>query len=258
MHPPKHSLATSYHQPPNAGNARKKCASPGLSRRRAMTGLAGGLAGGIAAALGSASSPARADGLFGLPPLQDGDLIFHSSRSFQSAAIMQATGSPITHMGIIDKTRLGPRVIEAHAVVRDLALSHWILHGRGAAFIIRRYPGLRSDQARAIVKDAHALEGRPYDLMFDMDNQRPYCSEFAYVLFARQGIRLGRIQKLGELNLRQPEVQKLLKRRARRHPKCAGVADATACERLLLNQPIITPRSILEDPQLVTVARFGF
>ncbi len=226
-------------------------------RRRALTGVLGGLAVGFGLGSGMGSTAARADGLLGLPPLQNGDLIFHSSRSFQSAAIMQATGSPITHMGIINKTRFGPRVIEAHAVVRDLALTHWILHGRGGAFIIRRYPGLQPQQAKRIVKEAHAMEGRPYDLMFDLDNQRPYCSEFAFKLYANQGIRLGRLQKLGELNLSHPAVQKLLKRRAKRHPKCAGLNDARACERLLLDQPLITPRSILEDPQLVTVARRG-
>lgn len=224
------------------------------SRRRVLGGLLGGLAVGLG---GGLPFDASADGLLGLPTLKAGDLIFHSSRSFQSAAIMQATGSPITHMGIIDKTRFGPRVVEAHAVVRDLALTHWILHGRGAGFIIRRYPGLTPSQAKSIIASAHAMKGRPYDLMFDLDSQRPYCSEFAFKLFARQGIRLGRLQRLGELNLSHPAVQKLLRRRAKRHPKCAGLSDVGACERLLLEQPLITPRSILEDPQLMTVARFG-
>lgn len=236
-------------------------------RRRALKAIAGaGLARMGLASLGLASlglaaegsmQPTKANGLLGLPPLQDGDLIFHSSRSFQSAAIMHATGSPITHMGIIQTTRFGPRVIEAHVVVRDLALLHWVFHGRNAGFIIRRHPGLRPRQAQAIVQEALRLRGRPYDLMFYMDNQRPYCSEFAYVLFKRQGLELGKLQRLGDLDLSHPAVQALLDRRARRHPKCSGLQDIASCKQVLLRQPLITPRSILEDPRLVTVARRG-
>ncbi len=239
------------------GSRGPRSATPCLPRRRFAKLLAGAGLAGIGIAGSPALQPARAQGLPGLPPLQDGDLIFHSSRSFQSAAIMRATGSPITHMGIIHQTHLGPRVIEAHVVVRELALLHWVYHGRKAAFIIRRHPDLGPSQAQRLVHEALQLRGRPYDLMFDMDNQRPYCSEFAYVLFQRQGLDIGRLQKLADLDLSHPEVQSLLARRARRHPKCRGISDAAQCQRILLDQPLITPRAILEDPRLVTVARQG-
>lgn len=228
-----------------------------IPRRRALQAVAGCTLAALGLGAEAALRPARANWLLGLPPLQDGDLIFHSSRSFQSAAIMRATGSPITHMGIIHNTRLGPRVIEAHVVVRDLALLHWVFHGREAAFIIRRHPGLQAHQAQAIVRAALAMRGRPYDLMFDLDNQRPYCSEFAYLLYQRQGLDIGRLQRLGDLDLSHPEVQALLARRAQRHPKCKGLRAPAQCQQILLNQPLITPRAILEDPRLVTIARQG-
>jgi hypothetical protein len=34
-------------------------------------------------------------------PLHDGDIIFHTSRSAQSAAIQRATHSPYSHMGVV-------------------------------------------------------------------------------------------------------------------------------------------------------------
>src|SRR5437773_3573503 len=55
----------------------------------------------------------------GAPAVQDGDIIFQTSRSSQSLAIQRATHSPYSHMGIILYRSGRPFVFEAIATVRD-------------------------------------------------------------------------------------------------------------------------------------------
>jgi Permuted papain-like amidase enzyme, YaeF/YiiX, C92 family len=61
----------------------------------------------------------------GATPLRDGDIIFHTSRSAQSAAIQRATHSPYSHMGIVLYRDGKPFVFEAIATVRYTPLTNW-------------------------------------------------------------------------------------------------------------------------------------
>ena len=49
---------------------------------------------------------------------RDGDIIFHTSRSSQSAAIQRATHSPYSHVGVVFFRDGKPYVFEAIATVR--------------------------------------------------------------------------------------------------------------------------------------------
>ena len=57
------------------------------------------------------------------PPLRDGDVIFHTSRSAQSAAIQRATHSPYSHVGVVLYRDGRPFVFEAIATVRFTPLA---------------------------------------------------------------------------------------------------------------------------------------
>jgi hypothetical protein len=57
-----------------------------------------------------------------LPPLQDGDLIFQTSMSNQSSAILIATADPYSHMGIVKNDGKTIKVIEAAGTVKETAL----------------------------------------------------------------------------------------------------------------------------------------
>ncbi|VTR45020.1 Orthopoxvirus protein of uncharacterised function (DUF830) [Serratia fonticola] len=69
-----------------------------------------------------------------LPAVQDGDIIFHTSRSAQSLAIQQATGSRYSHMGIIVLRDGKPYVFEAGIDGEIHAAGRLDRSGRAKAF----------------------------------------------------------------------------------------------------------------------------
>src|SRR5688572_18487970 len=82
-------------------------------------------------------------------PLRDGDIIFHSSRSAQSAAIERATRSPYSHMGVILHRDGKPFVYEAIATVRYTPLATWTARGDGGKYVVKRLKaGLTAAQAK--------------------------------------------------------------------------------------------------------------
>ncbi len=57
----------------------------------------------------AADEALRADDLSDDPDWQDGDLVFQASQSQQSRYVMLATGSRLTHVGLIDVRKDGDR-----------------------------------------------------------------------------------------------------------------------------------------------------
>jgi len=72
------------------------------------------------------------------PAVQDGDIIFQTSRSSQSLAIQRATHSPYSHMGLVLYRDGRAFVLEAVATVRYTPLAEWIDRGVGRHFVVRR------------------------------------------------------------------------------------------------------------------------
>ena len=66
-----------------------------------------------------------------MPPLMEGDLVFQESRSAQADAVKAATGSPITHMGIVTLVGGQPHVYEANGPVGRTSLQSWKRRGVG-------------------------------------------------------------------------------------------------------------------------------
>lgn len=182
------------------------------------------------------------------PPLQDGDLIFHTSTSTQSAAILAATASPYTHMGIIKNDGRSIMVIEASATVGETALEEWINRGVMKRVAIYRDPTLSSQQAQDIMTYARSYHGKPYDVFFSFDNDAIYCSELPYLAYRKAGIDIGKVQKLAELNFDNMLVRKLVEQRWQRHAECkARNYDFKQCYAYLLEQILVTPASIAKD-----------
>jgi hypothetical protein len=181
----------------------------------------------------------------GAPTLRDGDLVFLTSRSSQSAAVALATGSPLTHMGVVLLDRGRPVVLEAVEPVRLTPFDAWRHRGDGGQVEVRR---LR-DADRLLTPEAVARLralgqswlGRHYDLAFRWDDGRLYCSELVWKLYDRAlGVRLGRLQRAGDLRLDSPEVQRQLRQRF-------GPRGFDP------DEPVITPQAIFEDARLVPV-----
>jgi Permuted papain-like amidase enzyme, YaeF/YiiX, C92 family len=61
-----------------------------------------------------------------LPAVRDGDIVFQTSGSSQSAAIQRATRSPWSHMGIVFLRDGVPFVYEAVDPVQATPLARWV------------------------------------------------------------------------------------------------------------------------------------
>jgi hypothetical protein len=179
------------------------------------------------------------------PSVQDGDIVFHTSRSSQSAAIQRATGSRYSHMGLVLYRSGQPCVLEAVATVRCTPLGAWIKRGVGGHFVVKRLKSARSALTAAGVEKlrqaAGQLEGRPHDSAFSWSDERIYCSELVWKAYERAlGIRVGELQELREFNLSAPEVRtKLRERYGKEVP---------------LREPVIAPGAMFTSPLLETIA----
>jgi len=184
-------------------------------------------------------------GASGATLLRDGDLVFQTSRSAQSAAVAQATGSRLTHMGVVLLDGGQPWVLEAVEPVRLTRLDEWRRRGAEGRVWVRRLRDADAVLTPAVVERLRALGrswlGRHYDLQFRWDDERLYCSELAWKLYDRAaGVRLASVQRAGELANGSPEVQRKLRERFR-----PGAFDP--------REPVVTPQAIFEDSRLIEV-----
>lgn len=149
-------------------------------------------------------------------------------------------------MGVVLLQDGRPLVLEAVEPVRLTPFDAWRRRGVDGRVWVKR---LRDADA---VLDApavarmrslgHGWLGRHHDLQFRWDDDRPYCSELAWKLYDRaSGVRLGRLQRAGDLALGSPEVQRTLRERI-------------GADRLDPAEPVVSPQAIFDDPRLVDVA----
>jgi hypothetical protein len=181
----------------------------------------------------------------GTTKLHDGDIIFQTSTSAQSQAIQLATHSPYSHCGILYE-RVGEwLVLEATGpVVKMTPLRNWVYRGKGEHFVIKRLHDADSVLTPAAITHLQAA-GEPflrrkYDAQFDWSDDQLYCSELIWKVYDR-GLhrRLGQLQHLRDFDLSSPAVQAKLKERYG--------------NQLPLNETVISPVSIFNSPELVTV-----
>jgi hypothetical protein len=189
-----------------------------------------------------------------LPALQRGDIIFQNSRSAQSQAILLATNSPYSHVGIVDFDSSGaPVVLEAVNTTRATPLDAWIAQGLGKDVALYRLDGLTDDQALAVTRAARSHFGKGYDPYFYKTEDALYCSELVHIAFRDgMGLALGRVETLADLNLDSTAARALIAERWQSHPACAGgqAANAGQCLGIILDEPLITPQAVAEDPRL--------
>ncbi|MDB5580766.1 MAG: hypothetical protein JWR80_5942 [Bradyrhizobium sp.] len=199
---------------------------------------------GIGLAAGSLYATANSD----LPSLRDGDLIFQTSMSAQSSAILAATADPYSHMGIVKNDGRGIKVIEAAGSVKETALQEWIDRGLLKRIAIYRDLNLTQNQASQILAVAKDLYGRPYDIFFSFDNAAIYCSELPYLAYKAAGISIGKIQKVSDLNFDNFLVRKIIQQRWQRHTGCTSRRYGfEQCYKHILAQDLVTPASIAND-----------
>ena len=175
-------------------------------------------------------------------PLRDGDIIFHTSRSAQSAAIQRATHSPYSHMGVILYRDGKPFVFEAIATVRYTPLASWTARGDGGRYVVRRLKQApKPAELEKLRAAAKSYVDKPYDLYFEWSDARIYCSELVWKMYRdAMGIEIGELQKLREFDLTDPAVKAKMRERYGAH--------------VPLEERVITPAAMFESRLLETVA----
>jgi hypothetical protein len=188
------------------------------------------------------------------PQLRSGDIIFQSSKSNQSYAIMWASKSLYSHVGIVEVSGKNKYVIEAIAKVSRTPLDKWVKRGRMGYYAIYRYNGLSDEIRQSIVGAANGFLGRKYDLFFNLNNKEIYCSELVDLAYEKAGAPIGKKQKIKDLDVDNKPVRALAKKRWKQHPLCKGKKlSFDGCWAKILEDEIITPAGLTEDSHLVKV-----
>ncbi|XXF77362.1 YiiX/YebB-like N1pC/P60 family cysteine hydrolase [Myxococcaceae bacterium GXIMD 01537] len=134
--------------------------------------------------------------------LRSGDMVFHTSRSRQSAPIQLATDSPLSHTGLVEVTPRGVFVVEAVQPVKRTPFAQWKARGVDGRILVLRAGELPEDKREAAVTAAKRFLGRPYDWRFGWGDDALYCSELVRKAYAAgAGVEYGKMETLGELRV---------------------------------------------------------
>ena len=174
---------------------------------------------------------------------RDGDIIFQSSPSRQSAAIEEATQSPYSHCGIIFYENNVPYVYEAVQPVGKRRLDEWIESGVNGEFIVKRLKDsllLTENVGKSLKNYAFEQFGKNYDGQFNWSDKEMYCSELVYKSYWNAcHIKLANPKALREFNIDGPIVRKIMKER---------YGDDIPYE-----EPMISPDQLVNSRLLFTV-----
>lgn len=166
---------------------------------------------------------------------QHGDVIFHVSKSSQSAAIKLGTLSRYSHCGIIIMKNGKPFVLEAENGVELTPMSKWLKRGR--MWDHYRVMRLNDEQKLSL---PYSLGGK-YDRAFRFNNGRYYCSELVWELYKKNNILLCDTKQLKEYHfLSLPLVKNKIKER-----------------KFNLDQYVVAPVDLVKSHKLHTVS-YGY
>jgi len=181
--------------------------------------------------------------VFALPQTyapQEGDFVFQSLPNGDLVqAIEGVSQSRYSHVGMVIRKNGQWFVREAIGDVHDTPLPEWESRGRmNHAFDAFRLKVEFQKFVPEFIKDSAAFLGRPYDFKYDMDDQAIYCSELLYKsMFNAAGVRLGKLQKLGELKWQRYRL----------------TIEKYEGGPVPLDREMITPKALSEAPQLEQV-----
>lgn len=174
---------------------------------------------------------------------KDGDIIFQSSYSQQSAAIEEATNSPYSHCGIIFFENGIPYVYEAVQPVGKRTLTDWIESGVNGIYVVKRLKDstiIGKNELMAMKKYALSQFGKNYDAVFQWSDKEMYCSELVYKCYLNAcQIKLTSPKPLRDFNIDGPLVRKVMKQRYGNE--------------IPYDEPMVSPDQLFQSTQLMTV-----
>ncbi|MEI2384675.1 YiiX/YebB-like N1pC/P60 family cysteine hydrolase [Breoghania sp. JC706] len=200
-------------------------------------------------------SPATADEIW--QGLESGDLVVLETTGPLATFLKKATGSRLTHIGIMRNTGGGPYVIDAtpQEGVFEADIEDFVARGSGGHYAVYRLEGLEhpaheNHPAIKAAYDHHYM--KPYDPFFRRETSAFYDAELVWTAYAEAGVELGKFRRLRDLGADTPEGRAVFLHEWRNNPDCKSSASAgiEACWQRILDTEIITPASILDDPRL--------
>jgi Permuted papain-like amidase enzyme, YaeF/YiiX, C92 family len=178
--------------------------------------------------------------------LKNGDLIFQTSLSSQSKAIQLATKSTYSHCGIVFKEGGKYYVFEAIQPVKRTPLHKWIARGKDRKYVVKRLKNadqvLTPEALQKMKAIGDQFIGKNYDLTFEWNDDRIYCSELIWKMYQRAtGIEIGKLEKLRSFDLTSEAVKKKMQERYG--------------DNIPMDETVISPAAMFESALLITVIK---
>lgn len=176
--------------------------------------------------------------------IQNGDIIFQTSKSSQSKAIQLATNSKYSHMGIIYENEGKFLVYEAIQLVKLTPLKDWINRGENGHYVIKRLSNanqiLTSSTITKMKQIGEQFKGKPYDIYFEWSDDKIYCSELVWKIYKQTvNIEIGEIEKLSDFDLGHDIVKAKMKERYG--------------ENIPRHEKVISPEAMFNSNKLITI-----
>jgi uncharacterized protein YycO len=176
--------------------------------------------------------------------LNNGDIIFQTSKSSQSKAIQLATESKYSHMGIIYKNGEKYFVYEAMQPVKLTPLKEWINRGKNGHYVVKRLKNSENILTDSVVKEmkiyGEKFKGKSYDLYFEWSDDKIYCSELVWKIYKGvANIEIGKLERLSDFDLSHKIVQSKMKERYGAN--------------IPMNEKVISPAEMFDSDKLITI-----
>jgi|GEM_PF-174492 len=166
---------------------------------------------------------------------RSGDIVFQHLPSKLGSVICEVTNSPLSHCGMVVERKGELYVIEAIGPVRYISLKKWIDQGDQGRFMQMRLKDVNRTEIDSTVAAAEAMLGRPYDIQYELDDKKIYCSELVYKAYLRGAeIEVGDKEELGSLKWQGNEA----------------FIRAITGGNLPLERVMVTPASVARCPRL--------
>jgi len=166
-----------------------------------------------------------------------GDVLLQHIPGRLTSVIKDVTNSFYSHCGMVVIKNRQIYVIEAIGPVKYTPLSRWLKQGRDN-FTQLRPLYFENHQLAMVVTEAEKLLGKPYDIQYELDEEKIYCSELIYKAFLRASKKeVGKKEALSTLNWKPHEdfIRHL----------CRG--------QLPLKRELVTPESLSVNPNFTLI-----
>lgn len=176
--------------------------------------------------------------------IQNGDLIFQTSKSRQSKAVQLATNSKYSHMGIIYENEGDYFVYEAVQPVKLTPLKEWIPRGENGHYVVKRLKNaeqvLTNSTFEKMKQVGERYKGKPYDLYFEWSDDKIYCSELVWKMYKEAAnIEIGSLDQLSDFDLSNNIVKATIKERYG--------------DNIPMDEKVISPSAMFNSDKLITI-----